>query len=122
VRDDEIIVRNWFQHRKEGSVLLKIIVENKTTESHKVRVRISHDPTSEEACNVKLPQGDINDGFLFSKEKKCIIHLEKINCQKPFSKIKVEVITKPKKVKPVGGNMIMSSGGNRKYFHSHNPL
>ena len=112
IKDEDIEVRNWFSHRKEDAVLLKIIVENKTSESIKAKVRISHDPASENPCNVKLTHGEIGNCFLFNKDKKCIGHLQKLWQNKPFSKVKVEVETKIKKVKT--GNMVMTSGGNRK--------
>ena len=40
---EEIEVINWFQHRKEGPSLLRVIVENKTNDSQKVKIRLSHD-------------------------------------------------------------------------------
>ena len=114
IKDEDIEVRNWFQHRKEDAVLLKVIVENKTAEPVKAKVKINHDPASLSPCNVKLTQGEIGNCFLFNKDKKCVAHLQKLWMTKPFTPLKVEVETKVKKAKATGGSVIMTSGGNRK--------
>jgi hypothetical protein len=104
VKESEIEVRNWFQNRREGATLLKVIVENKTTDSLKIKVQIKHDEESETPCNVRFPLGEMNENHLFAKEKKCLVHMEKINQVKAFSKIKVTVQTKKKQIKQFVSN------------------
>ena len=91
---------------------MKVMVENKSTDSLKIRVSFKHDPESEVPCNVRFPLSEINEAHLFAKEKKCLVHMEKINQLKPFSKILVEVKTKKKQIK----HFISNANANSKYL------
>ena len=71
-----------------------------------MRVRFVHDESSENPLNVRLTESEICEPMIFSNDKKCIAHLQKINQNKPFSKVKVEVHAEPKRT-----NIMTSSGG-----------
>ncbi|CDW91035.1 UNKNOWN [Stylonychia lemnae] len=109
--------------KKEGNVLLRVIVENKTEEAQKVRVRISHDGESDDQkVNLQMPDSEVCDPLIFSKDKKCLFHIQKINPQKPFSKIRVEVTAAPKSYlnKQLGGaqgssDLFIGSGTGTQY-------
>jgi len=66
-------VRDWYENKKEGQVLMKVTVQNKTTDLVKYRVTLkSSDPVSNE-CNVYLPESYLTD-TLYMNESKCIGH------------------------------------------------
>lgn len=97
---DDIEVRNWFQHRREGTTLLRVVIENKSQQTLRVKVRILHDdseqvdaesgetkPAAEK--NLHLPLNTLRENYLYSGDKKCIAHLQRIHPGLPLSKVKV---------------------------------
>ena len=79
-------VRNWFESKREGSVLLKVQVKNR--EKKKVKVRLAIEVI--EGDNIKVPVSAISERF-FDADTKCLLHLEKIDPRKPWGKIKVNL-------------------------------
>lgn len=79
-------VRNWFESKREGSVLLKVQVKNR--EKRKVKVRLAIEVV--EGDNIKVPLSAINERF-YDADTKCLLHLEKIDPRKPWGKITVNI-------------------------------
>jgi hypothetical protein len=80
-------VRNWFENKREGPVMLKVQVTNK--EKKKVKVRVGLQIVGEEA-NVRVPESMIKERF-FDADTKCILHLEKVDPRKPWGSLKINV-------------------------------
>jgi len=55
-----------------------------------------------------IPDSELCDPLVFSKDKKCVLHIAKVHPHKPFSKLKVEVTATPK----VYQRVVAGSGSN----------
>jgi hypothetical protein len=84
VPEPELVIKNWFESKKEGYVLLKLNVTNK--HKNKVTVRVSLKTADESNINVKLPKSFIKDVFLDS-DTKTLMHFYKIDPTKDWGQI-----------------------------------
>ena len=82
-------VRNWFEGKREASVLLKVQVKNR--EKKKVKVRLAIEVT--QGDNVRVPVSAMHERF-FDADTKCLLHIEKVDPRKPWGSIKIKVETK----------------------------
>jgi len=89
ISDADIEAVNWFQNKKEGPVLLKVLVTNK--DRKKVSVSISFFDGA--LSNVLLPKSAFKERF-FDNDTKLLCHLQKKDPRKPFGQIKIEVKSK----------------------------
>ena len=66
-------VRNWFETKREGAVMLKVTVTNK--QKSKVKVAVGLEAIDGEGpLNVKLPKSLFKDKFV-DNDTKCFMHL-----------------------------------------------
>lgn len=88
VEETPIIVRNWFEHKKEAPVLLKVYVTNKI--KGKVAVKVTFSSSN---GNIQCPSGYVKDIFI-DNDKKCIIHLQKVDPTKDWGNLTITVQAK----------------------------
>ena len=67
-------VRNWFETKREGAVMLKVSVTNKQKSKVKVALGFEVAQGDEAALNVRLPKSMFKDKFVDS-DTKCFMHL-----------------------------------------------
>jgi hypothetical protein len=85
-------VRNWFETKREGVVMLKVSVTNK--QKSKVKVSIGFEVEDEASLNVRLPKSLFKDKFV-DNDTKCFMHLQKIDITNPeWGKFKIVVKSK----------------------------
>ena len=84
-----LIVRNWFECKREDSVLLKVNVENKSNGKIKFKVRFEH--ADDVPSNLKLPASAIKQVLFRNGDVKALVHFEKMLSYKPWTKIRVFV-------------------------------
>jgi len=84
-----INTRNWFQCKREGSVMLRVSVTNKSAGKLKFRVKI--EPVDADNCNVRVPESALKDLFYRAADVKTILHLQKIHQHLPWTPLKVSV-------------------------------
>lgn len=81
-------VRDWFQTRREGVVLYKVVVANKTRETVKYKLSFkSKDPQNN---NVMLPASQLSE-TLYQSEVKCVGYFQRINPVEPWTEIDVQI-------------------------------
>jgi hypothetical protein len=85
------VVRNWFETKREGAVLLKVSVTNKYKK--KVKVSVGLEVEEGQWANVNLPKAMFSIRF-HDDDTKCILHLQKIDMKKGWGKFKVKLICK----------------------------
>lgn len=69
-------IRDWFSCKREGSVLMKVDVYNKSSGKVKVEVKLSHGDLPEGTLpNVKLPLSPIIQAFYRGNDTKLLVHL-----------------------------------------------
>ena len=84
-----INTRNWFQFKREGSVMLRVSVTNKSAGKLKFRVKI--EPVDADTSNVRVPESAVKDLFYRAADVKTILHLQKIHQHLPWTPLKVSV-------------------------------
>ena len=85
-----IITRNWFECKREGSVILKVNVTNKSTGKVKCRVRLEHVAT-DVPDNVNLPCSAFKEVLYKTGDVKAIVHIEKKVAYLPWTPLRVIV-------------------------------
>jgi hypothetical protein len=85
-----IITRNWFECKREGSVLMKVNITNKGPGKVKCRVRLHHGD-SPDAPNVNIPQAAFKELLYKTGDVKAIVQLEKKHAYLPWTPIRVSV-------------------------------
>jgi hypothetical protein len=68
-----INTRNWFKCKREGSVMLRVSVTNKSAGKLKFRVKI--EPVDADNCNFRVPESAIKDLFYRAADVKTILLL-----------------------------------------------
>ncbi|TNV72950.1 hypothetical protein FGO68_gene13466 [Halteria grandinella] len=88
----EVIVRNWFECKREGPVLVKVSVTNREKKKVKAAVRFQAaiEGQDEYELNVRLPKSEIKVTF-FDADTLVVLHMTKINPLKPIGQIKIIV-------------------------------
>jgi len=102
-------VRNWFETKREGVVLLKVSVTNK--QKSKVKVALGFEADEGASLNVRLPKSMFKDKFVDS-DTKCFMHLQKIDVTNPEWG-KFRIVVKGKEVEggiPKPPSMINNAG------------
>ena len=82
-------VRNWFDHKKEAPVIMKVQVTNREKQKITVRVSIQGDETT----NAIFPKSFFKETF-FDTDTKVLCHLQKIDPTKPWGTLTVLVESK----------------------------
>lgn len=83
-----IKVRDWYENKKEGPVLLRVCVANKSTDTIKFRVTLTIAEGSNN--NIILPHAFLTD-TLYQSELKYVGYFQKIDPTQPWPEIKVEI-------------------------------
>jgi hypothetical protein len=103
-------VRNWFECKREGAVLLRVQVTNRLKRKVKVALYIEaaegQDPAT---LNVRLPKSALKDSF-FDADTKCFVHLLKINPLLPWGKLALRVVSKEESLIPAPPTTFSISG------------
>lgn len=105
-----LVVRNWFDNKREGAVLLKVQVTNRLKKKVKVSLLLEpaegQDPAT---LNMRLPVSDLKDKF-YDADTKVFIHLVKIDPRLPWGRLKVRVISKEEAAIPRPPAMLSING------------
>jgi hypothetical protein len=110
----KIETRNWFQDKREGSVLLKLSVINKGAAKIKLQVQIYHDCAPGQTPNVLIPLSQVFEVLYKGGDSKALIHLQKIRAYEPWTPLRVTVVSVDK------NPMIDQSNGNQRKLNSLN--
>ena len=110
----EFQVRNWFENKREGPILLKLAVTNR--QKQRVKVSVTLEAVEGSEINANIPRSEIKTQF-FDSDTKAILHLVKIDPRKPWGQFRVKVTSR---LLTAGGsippppsyNYNMSSGGS----------
>ena len=87
-------MRNWFETKREGVVILKVSVTNKQKSKVKVEVGFEVEEADKATLNVNLPKSLFKEKFVDS-DTKCFMHLQKNDVTNPeWGKFKVVVKSK----------------------------
>ena len=86
--EPELVTRNWFDCKREGSVVLKVLVTNRLKKKVKVRLTLEGD---NETTNAKLPLSEIKELF-YDADTKCLLNLVKIDPTKAWGVIRIKVV------------------------------
>ena len=75
---EEPIVRNWFDYKRDGSMLLRVSILNKAAAKIKVFLKIEHDCAEGQTPNVLVPESELVDILYRGGDSKVAVHLQKI--------------------------------------------
>jgi hypothetical protein len=95
-------VRNWFDNKKEGPVLLKVLVTNK--EKKKVSVKVTFHSDDGAQTNIVIPVSYFKESF-FDADTKYLCHLMKIDPVKEWGNLRITVEAKEKSAVPNAPSM-----------------
>ena len=84
-------------------MLLRVAVTNKSAGKLKFRAKI--EPEDYENCNVIFYESSFKDLFYRSGDVKTVMHLQKINQNKPWTPLKVSVEAVSKEVAPASSTV-----------------
>ncbi len=72
---DEPEVRNWFDCKRDGGVLLRVQVYNKGSGKVKAYIKIEHQCEQGQIANVQVPKSEVIETFFKNGDSKVILHL-----------------------------------------------